>query len=204
MRVTGRPRASIGVLPQLTAVTDETELVGGQEWRDIIIASPDAGWAAAFLSERDRIKAALGPVARRVDHIGSTSVPELPAKPIIDVQVSVPDVDDEGAYLPALLDVGYVIRVREPGHRMVRTPELDVHVHVCDAGSDWERRHLLFRDWLRHDETDREAYARLKKDLATRSWEDMNQYAANKGPLIAEITARAEQWARDTGWVPDG
>jgi GrpB-like predicted nucleotidyltransferase (UPF0157 family) len=117
------------------------------------------------------------------------------AKPIIDIDVSVPDVDDENAYLPALEMAGYVLRVREPEHRMVRTPALDVHVHVCTAGSDWERRHRLFRDWLRHDEADRNAYAALKVGLAGREWPDMNDYAQAKGPLIAEITARAEAWA---------
>ena len=83
---------------------------------------------------------------------------------------------------------------------MVRTPNLGVHVHCCTMGSDWERRHLLFRDWLRHDQTDRVAYGELKKELARRNWSDMNAYAEAKGLLIGEITARAEKWAAASNW----
>jgi GrpB-like predicted nucleotidyltransferase (UPF0157 family) len=126
-------------------------------------------------------------VALRIDHIGSTAVPGLVAKPIIDIDVSVPDADDDATYLPPLRDAGYLLRVREPGHRMVRTPALDVHVHICTAGSDWERWHLLFRDRLRADANDRAAYAKLKLRLAEQDWPDMNAYADAKGPLIEEI-----------------
>jgi GrpB-like predicted nucleotidyltransferase (UPF0157 family) len=186
----------------LTCVTDDVELIGGQERRDITIVAYDPTWPARFVAERDRIIAALGAAARRVDHVGSTAVPSLAAKPIIDIDVSVSDPDDEATYLPALEQAGYHLRVRQPGHRMLRTADRDVHVHVCAAGSEWERRHLLFRDWLRNDESDRDAYANLKRGLATRDWPDMNAYAAAKGALIAEITARAEEWARDVGWEP--
>lgn len=183
-------------------MTEQFELIGGQEKRVIVVAPYDPSWLERFARERDRIGAALGPLARRIDHIGSTSVRGLAAKPIIDIDLSVPDADDEDAYLPRLRDAGYHLRVREPGHRMVRTPELDVQVHICTTGSDWERRHLLFRDWLRHDPADRSRYGELKARLAERDWPDMNAYAAAKGPLIAEITARAESWARAGGWTP--
>ncbi|MFD6135788.1 GrpB family protein [Isoptericola sp. NPDC056618] len=179
---------------------DGVELVGGIEKREIVLVEPDPAWPARFARERERIVAALGPTAVRVDHVGSTSVPGLAAKPIVDIDVSVPDVEDEDAYLPALLVAGYELRVREPGHRLVRTPERDVHVHVCAAGGDWERSHLLFRDRLRHDADDRAAYAALKRELAARDWPSMNHYADAKGGLIAEITARAEAWAAATGW----
>ncbi|MFE6968549.1 GrpB family protein [Isoptericola sp. NPDC057653] len=178
----------------------DVELVGGVERREIVLVEPDPAWPARFARERERIAAALGPVAVRIDHVGSTSVPGLAAKPIVDIDVSVPDVEDEDAYLPALLAAGYLLRVREPGHRLVRTPDLGVHVHVCSAGSDWERLHLLFRDRLRHDAGDRAAYAALKRELAAREWPSMNHYAEAKGELIAEITARAEAWASATGW----
>jgi GrpB-like predicted nucleotidyltransferase (UPF0157 family) len=177
------------------------ELIGGVEKRDIRLVPYDPAWPVRFEQERVRIAGALGPVARRIDHIGSTSIPGLIAKPIVDIDLSVPDVADERAYLDALLAAGYRLRVREPGHLMVRTPELDVQVHICAAGSDWERRHLLFRDWLRTDSADRGAYAGLKSELATRDWPDMNAYAAAKGALISEITVRAEEWARSTGWT---
>ncbi|TQM38191.1 GrpB family protein [Pseudonocardia cypriaca] len=183
-------------------MSDDYELIGGQEKRDIRVVAYDVTWSARFVNERDRIVAALGAVARRVDHIGSTSVPGLAAKPIVDIDLSVPDVEDEGSYLPALERAGYHLRVRQPGHRMVRTVDRGVHVHICAEGSEWERRHLLFRDWLRHDKADREAYASLKRELATRDWPDMNAYAAAKGTLIAEITARAQEWASAVSWNP--
>ena len=182
---------------------DRIELVGGVEQRTIQIVDYDPAWPRRFAQERDRIASALGATARRIAHIGSTAVPGLAAKPIVDLQVSVPDVDDQAAYLDRLLAAGYQLRVREPGHIMVRTPELNVHVHVCSAGSEWERRHLLLRDWLRRDADDRYAYGRLKRDLAEREWPDMNTYAAAKGPLIAAITQRAEAWARSCGWTPE-
>ncbi|SFA91215.1 GrpB domain, predicted nucleotidyltransferase, UPF0157 family [Amycolatopsis marina] len=181
-------------------MVDDIELIGGLEKREIRIVEHDPSWPERFELERRRIVAALGELASRVDHVGSTSVPGLAAKPIIDIDVSVPDVRDEAAYLSPLIAAGYRLRVREPGHRLVRTPERDVHVHVCSSGSDWERRHLLFRDWLRRDEHDRTEYERLKWELARRDWTDMNAYASAKGPLIAEITQRAEAWARRTGW----
>jgi GrpB-like predicted nucleotidyltransferase (UPF0157 family) len=143
-------------------VLDETELIGGQEKRNIIVVPYDLTWPKRFAAERERIIGSLGATARRADHIGSTSVPGLDAKPIIDIDLSVPDVEDESSYLAALGRAGYHLRVRQPGHRMVRTADLSVHVHVCADGSEWERRHLLFRDWLRRDTGDRQAYARTQ------------------------------------------
>lgn len=136
--------------------------------------------------------------------MGSTAVRGLDAKPIIDIDVSVADVEQEDAYLPALLAAGYELRVRQAGHRMVRTPARDVHVHICSAGSDWERRHLLFRDWLRKDSADRDAYGALKRALAAQQWPDMNAYSEAKGDLIGRIMARAEAWASATGWKVRG
>jgi GrpB-like predicted nucleotidyltransferase (UPF0157 family) len=179
---------------------DGIELIGGPERREIRVVPWEAAWQVAFELQRRRIAGALGDRALRIDHIGSTAVPGLPAKPIVDIDLSVADPDDEAAWLPALEDAGYVLRVREPGHRMVRTPERDVHVHVCATGSDWERRHLLFRDRLRADADDREAYAAVKVELAAREWADMNDYAAAKSEVVAMITERAERWAAATGW----
>lgn len=169
------------------------ELIGGIERRDIVIVAYDEGWPRRFEEERDRILAALGVRAITVDHIGSTSVPGLAAKPIVDVDVTVADVDDEPAYLPDLLAAGYELRVRERGHRMVRTSARDVHVHVTTMGSDWARRDLLFRDRLRADPADRDAYAALKRQLAQRDWPDMNAYADAKTDLIQEILLRANE-----------
>lgn len=168
------------------------ELFGGIEKRAITIVEYDSVWPDAFAQQRAVIITALGGRALRVEHVGSTAVPGLPAKPIIDVDLSVADVDDEPDYLPELLAAGYQLRVREPGHRMLRTPARNVHLHICTAGSDWERRHLLFRDWLREHPEDRARYADLKHRLATQDWPDMNAYADAKGPFIAEMIGRAE------------
>lgn len=193
--------ASPGMRAHTAGMHDELELIGGVEKREIRVVDYDAAWPLRFQAQRERIVRALGDVACRVDHIGSTAIPGMAAKPIVDIDLSVPDVEDERAYLGPLLAAGYRLRVREPRHRMVRTRELDVQVHVCSAGSEWERRHLLFRDWLRHDAADREAYARLKWELASRDWDDMNQYADAKSALVAQITVRAEAWALANGWA---
>ena len=161
-------------------------LVGGRERRDVVIAAYDPAWPLRFEAERSRIAAALGDRALRIEHIGSTSVPGLAAKPIVDILVEVASL--EGVDLePA----GYVLRVREEGHRMFRTPELDVHVHVWPAGSPNIASDLAFRDRLRVSPEDRAAYEALKRELAARDWPDMNHYADAKGPLIREILARA-------------
>jgi GrpB-like predicted nucleotidyltransferase (UPF0157 family) len=175
---------------ELNAILDRV-LIGGRERRPIVIADADPSWPARFEAERDRVQRALGPAALRIEHIGSTSVPGLAAKPIVDVLVEVADVGDEAAFVPALEGAGYVLRVREPDHRMLRTPEHDVHVHVWAAGDPEIERYLRFRDRLRASAEDRAAYEALKRELAQRDWEDMNHYADAKGALIEEILARA-------------
>lgn len=166
-------------------------LVGGRERRRIVIVDYDPAWPARFALERDRVRDALGATARRVEHIGSTAVPGLAAKPIVDVLVMVDDPDDETPTVPAMEAAGYELRVREPGHRMFRTPERDVHVHVWGADDPEVERYLRFRDRLRGSVEDRRAYERLKRALAEREWGDMNDYADAKGELIEAILAGA-------------
>ncbi len=166
-------------------------LIGGREPVTIEIADYDPGWPARFVAERDRIAGALGARALRVEHIGSTAVPGLAAKPIVDVLVELADPGDEAAYVTQLEAAGYELRVREPDHRMFRTPARDVHVHVWPEGSTEARAYLLLRDRLRADARDRELYAQAKRALARRRWPDMNHYAEAKSAVIAEITARA-------------
>lgn len=166
------------------------ELIGGRERRRIVIAAYDPAWPARFAREKELIDGALGPRALRIEHIGSTSVPGLAAKPIVDILVSVADAGEEPAYLPRLERAGYALRVREPGHRMLRTADLGVHVHVWSAADPELARHLRFRDRLRASAADRAAYERLKRELAGREWAAMDDYAAAKGALIAAITAR--------------
>ena len=172
-------------------------LIGGREPRNLVIVDHRAEWAGRFEVERQRIAAAL-PHAIAIEHVGSTSVPGLGAKPIIDIQIEI-DGLDEARDIPPLEAAGFVLRVREANHLMVQTPALDVHVHLW-ADADDLGRHLLFRDWLREDADDRNKYEAVKRELATREWGDTNDYADAKSEVIIDITSRAEAWAQATGW----
>jgi len=174
----------------LDAALDEI-LVGGREPVTIRVVAYDPSWPDRFEAERLRLRSALGGRAGRIEHIGSTAVPGLAAKPIVDILVEMDDTEDETGYRGALEAAGYRIRVREPGHRMFRTPARDVHVHVWPTGSFEVYRHLAFRDWLRAHPDDRRLYERTKQQLASRPWRDMNYYAEAKTPVIEEIMARA-------------
>jgi GrpB-like predicted nucleotidyltransferase (UPF0157 family) len=169
-------------------------LIGEPEKVDIVVADYDASWPEHFEIERAKIAAALGQRALAIEHIGSTSVPGLAAKPIIDICLVVSESSDEAAYVPDLSAAGYELRVREPEwheHRMLRTPERDVHVHVFTDGSTEIRRHLLFRDWLRGNETDRESYQETKRRLAQEDWPTMQHYAEAKSEVVEAIIRRA-------------
>lgn len=170
---------------------DEGSLIGGRERREIMIVDYDPGWAERFEREREHLAGALGPRALTIEHVGSTAVPGLAAKPIVDLLVTVADPEDESLVAP-IEAAGYELRVREPAHRMFRTPERDVHVHLWAADDVEVDRLLRFRDRLRVSPQDRAAYAELKRELARRSWPDMNAYADAKGPMIESILSRAE------------
>ena len=169
-------------------------LIGGVEKRVIEIHTYDPLWPVKYRDHAARIARAVGDGALRIEHIGSTAVPGLAAKPIIDILLVVKDSGDEATYLPALEAAGYVLRVREPDfheHRMVRTPERDVHVHVFSAGCPEIDRYLNFRDRLRVDENDRQAYEELKRRLAKEDWPDTNAYAEAKTEVIEKTLAKA-------------
>jgi GrpB-like predicted nucleotidyltransferase (UPF0157 family) len=168
--------------------------IGGPEKRAIVIEDYDPAWRARFEQVHAAIQQAL-PAARRIEHFGSTAVPGLGAKGIVDVMVTVDDADDEAAYGPALERAGFAIRLRQPGHRMYRTPEQDVHIHVFGEASEAARVRLLFRDWLRHDAADRRLYEDTKRELARREWAATNDYSAAKDAVVAEILGRARRWA---------
>ncbi|MEV7692739.1 GrpB family protein [Microbacterium sp. NPDC089189] len=169
----------------------ELDLIGGPEALTVTLHDYDDRWPGMYLAHRKRILDALSEAATGIEHIGSTSVPGLAAKPIIDLVVTVDDVTAEEDYLPALLAAGYRLRVREPGHRLVRTPERDVHVHIYDAAAPAVDEYLLLRDRLRDDPDDRALYERTKRDLLTRRWDDMNAYANAKTDVIRAIKDRA-------------
>lgn len=166
----------------------------------IHIVDYDSSWPSKFQVHAAKIAKTLGEVALRIEHIGSTSVPGLAAKPIIDILVVVEDSTNESAYLPQLEAAGYELRVREPEwheHRMFRTPEKDVHVHIYSTGCREIQRNLLFRDRLRTNIDDRRRYEQTKRELATQDWADMNDYANAKTDVVESIIAAAQ--ASDAG-----
>ncbi len=173
--------------PDVTTV----EIVGGPERLELELHDYDDRWAAGYLDHRRRILDALAAHDVDIEHIGSTSVPGLAAKPIIDIVVAVDDITAEEDYLDALLTAGYVLRVREPGHRLVRTPARDVHVHLYEQGDPAVDEYLLLRDHLRSDSGDRALYESTKRALLSRGWDDMNDYADAKTDVILAIKARA-------------
>lgn len=175
-------------------------LIGGIEKREIVIVDYDPLWPEKFQKHAAIISQALGQKALVIEHVGSTSVPGLAAKPIIDIDVVVEDSSNEAAYLPDLVGAGYVLRVREPDwheHRMFRTPELDVHMHIFSPGCAEVARHVAFRNRLRSHSEDRLRYEALKRRLATEDWPDMNAYASAKSKVVEEIIARALQDTSD-------
>ena len=175
----------------------ETELIGGVEAPAVVVVPYSQEWPETFDRHRARIAAALGTGAVGIDHIGSTAVPGLAAKPIVDILVVIADSAHEDSYLPAMERAGYVLRVREPDfeeHRMFRAQERDVHVHVLSAGSPEIERYLRLRDALRAAPFLRARYQALKQTLAAQDWQDMNAYAQAKSGMIETII----QWSRRT------
>ncbi|SNR85430.1 GrpB family protein [Blastococcus mobilis] len=172
----------------------DSVLIGGREPVRVVVSNYEPAWPARFAAVKARIHAALGETALAVEHIGSTAVPGLAAKPIIDVLVVVSDVEDESSYASALEGAGFALRVREPGHRMLRTPGKDVHVHVHEPDAQAVTDYVDLRDWLRVDPADRSRYAAVKRDLAQRPWPDMNHYADAKSEVIQQMLGRARVW----------
>lgn len=161
----------------------------------IVITESDPEWPRRFLAHAETISQALGEVALRIEHVGSTSVPGLPAKPIIDIDVHVADSSAEQHYVPALERIGYRLIIREPwwnGHRMLVTPQTTdrVNLHVFPVDAPEPLRHLLFRDWLRSHPEDRQRYAAAKRDLARSTADSPADYNLAKNDVIDEIFAR--------------
>ena len=160
----------------------------------IRLVDPDPEWPAQYAHQRARIQAALGARAVQVEHVGSTSVPGLAAKPVIDIVLVVPDAADEFGYLPHLEAAGYVLQFREPDwfeHRFLRDRDPAVQVHVFSVGCPEVARMLLFRDRLRSRPDERELYERTKRGLAARPWRYVQDYADAKSAVVEEIISRA-------------
>jgi GrpB-like predicted nucleotidyltransferase (UPF0157 family) len=154
----------------------------------------DPRWPAMFRGLADRVGAALASAALAVHHAGSTSVPGLSAKPVIDIVLAVADSTDEGAYVPAVTSAGFTFCLREPSwfeHRLMTALGPAANLHVFSAGCPEIDRMLLFRDWLRAHDDDRLLYERTKHDLARRAWASTQAYADAKSGVVAAIIARA-------------
>jgi GrpB-like predicted nucleotidyltransferase (UPF0157 family) len=160
----------------------------------IHLADYDPEWPARYEREAARIRSLLGDRVRLLEHVGSTSIPGIAAKPIIDIDLAVPDSAHERAYVPDLEADGYVLRGREPAwfeHRFLQRPDRSVNLHVFSAGSPEIDRMLAFRDRLRTNDDERRLYEAAKRELAARHWIYVQDYADAKGEVVEGIIARA-------------
>ena len=167
----------------------------------ICLVDYDSEWPHRFHIEAEKIRASIGARALRIEHVGSTSVLALLAKPIIDVVLVVADSANETEYATALELAGYRLRIREHGwyeHRLFKGPDDGVNLHVFSAGCPEIDKMLAFRDWLRANADDRGLYARSKKDLAQQEWKYTQNYADAKTAIIEDIMSRARMAA-----IPD-
>ncbi|MFD9909002.1 GrpB family protein [Streptomyces sp. NPDC059063] len=165
----------------------------------VVLRDYDPRWPEMFEREAARMRERLGGPGHRIEHVGSTSVPGLPAKPVVDLLLVVPDSADEPSYVPALEGLGFALVIREPEwyeHRVLRKhyanePAEYANLHVLSAGCPEADRMLLFRDRLRTHSGDRELYAATKRSLARRTWEYTQNYADAKSEVVADILERA-------------
>jgi GrpB-like predicted nucleotidyltransferase (UPF0157 family) len=176
----------------------------------VTLSEADPTWAHSFAVEENRIRAAVGEAVVELHHVGSTSVPGLAAKPIIDIVLVVTDSTDEPRYVPALEAAGYPLYLREPHwqqHRLFKRgmphftpPEpgqsgsgrgVKVNLHAFTSGSDEAHRMLVFRDWLRAHPADRDHYEQTERALAGRRWAYVQDYADAKSAIVGEIMQRA-------------
>jgi GrpB-like predicted nucleotidyltransferase (UPF0157 family) len=162
----------------------------------IEIVDADPSWPAQYDELARRIRRALGDRMLDLEHIGSTSVPELPAKPIIDIDLTVADSSNESTYVPALERAGFVLTIREPSwhqHRCLVASSPRANLHVWSPDSPEAIRHRMFRDWLRVHPEDRRRYAGAKRSAAAASnatGEAVMAYNLRKQSVVREILDR--------------
>jgi len=162
-------------------------------WQSIVLEDYDPAWADQYAAARSRLEQALPGQIIGIEHVGSTSVPGLAAKPVIDIDLLLGDTAVESRYLPALEGLGYRLVLREPwwyGHRMLVSPEADVHLHVWPRDAPEPIRHRLFRDWLRTHPDDRDRYAAAKRSVARDTVDQPGDYSLSKNEVIDDIYAR--------------
>ena len=164
----------------------------------IQVVDYDPAWPGLFEREAERVRATLGERALLLEHVGSTSVPGLAAKPKIDMLLVVANSSDESSYVAPLEAAGYRLQIREPDwyeHRMFKGPDTDINLHVYSLGCPEIDRVLLFRNWLRRNPSDLQLYERTKRELARKEWKYVQNYADAKTAVVEEILARAKQAA---------
>ncbi|MBV8170831.1 MAG: GrpB family protein [Candidatus Eremiobacteraeota bacterium] len=165
----------------------------------IVLDMYDEAWPSWFHEESGELRSILGDKVVMLEHVGSTSVPGLSAKPVIDMLLVVGDSADEQAYVAPLEAHGYVLRIREPDwheHRLLKGPRRNINLHVFSRGCTEVRRMLLFRDWLRRNPDERERYESAKRALAQRHWKYVQNYADAKSEIVEAILARASARTR--------
>jgi len=165
-------------------------------YKEVVLAEYDHEWSNWFERAAEQIRGALGDAVWRLAHVGSPSVPGLAAKPLIDINLVVDDTTDEAAYVPQLEALGYVLRVREPDwyeHRLLRGYDPPVNLHVFPPNCEEIVRMLVFRDWLRTNDEDRELYAQTKRELAAKEWKYVQNYADAKSEVVRQILDRAQE-----------
>jgi GrpB-like predicted nucleotidyltransferase (UPF0157 family) len=181
------------------ASTDEylrTVTIGERELHNntIHLASYDTNWPLLYERLANRVRKALSGKVMLLEHVGSTSIPGLSAKPVIDMVLAVVDSTDEPSYVPPLEAEGFALRIREPDwfeHRLLRASDVRGNLHVFSAGCDEIDRMLTFRNWLRIHDADRRLYETGKRDLAARTWKHVQNYADAKSEVIENILTRA-------------
>jgi len=162
----------------------------------IYLAPCDPTWPSLFNRLAKQVRATLGDDVLLLEHVGSTSVPGLSAKPIIDMVLAVADSSDESSYVKPLEEKGYRLRIREPDwyeHRLLKPPDVRGNLHVFTDGCEEIERMLLFRNWLRDHTDDRLLYEETKRELAARTWKYTQNYADAKTEVVQEILARARR-----------
>jgi GrpB-like predicted nucleotidyltransferase (UPF0157 family) len=172
----------------------------------IIVVPYDPAWHHLFVATAQPIRQALGDIALRIDHIGSTAIPGIAAKPIIDILISVDSFEPFGNIQNPLAALGYIWQTDNPDKtkRYYREPVgmRRTHVHVQKHGSWGQQFALLFRDYLRSNEAECKQYEAVKYVLAEKFRDERLKYVEGKSPVIWEIMIRASQWVQDTGWEP--
>ncbi|NTZ50821.1 MULTISPECIES: GrpB family protein [Citrobacter freundii complex] len=157
---------------------------------NIEVVAYDHSWPQIYSALESKIKNKLGSNLLKIDHVGSTAVPGLAAKPVIDIDVTVADAEDEEIYVLALESLGYRLIVREPrfhGHRLFHYENPRVNLHVFTQHTPETARHLLFRDWLRLSENDRKLYADAKLEAIKDCSFDIQKYHENKKRVVHDI-----------------